>query len=369
MNTVSQAKDLLIKYRRHKAVLHPRLGRLAYHWMRGTEELPYAPLKLHVEPTSFCNLRCPMCPQSVGANETNGFMEMDLYDRIIDEARHYAREINLFFRGESLMHKGLYEMIEKCERAGIAAHINTNATLWRDDAIRNLLDDAPSKVTISFDSGEPEAYEQMRKGASFDKTLDRTLNFLTEKRRRRLTKPYVVMQVIQLWNDGFEPGAAPMIPDHFRTRFDGLPVDEWDTFWAHGWAGTMEDADFYSARPHGPSYFPCNWLWKSMAIYWDGRVPACCADFGEDQIMGDVNTESLLDIWNGEAYRAIRRAHVAGDLNAYKLCRGCDAIWQNDGAAWKAFTFGRSLVTGDPLPVFQNGAPKPTADEEAGASV
>ena len=36
------------------------------------------------------------------------------------------------------MHQGIYEMIEICERAGIAAHINTNATLWRDDAIAKL---------------------------------------------------------------------------------------------------------------------------------------------------------------------------------------------------------------------------------------
>ena len=86
MNSVTQAKDLVLNFRRHKAVAHPRLARFAYHWMRGSSKLPYGPLKMHVEPTSFCNLRCPMCPQSVGANATNGFMEMDLFNKIIDEA-------------------------------------------------------------------------------------------------------------------------------------------------------------------------------------------------------------------------------------------------------------------------------------------
>ena len=90
-----------------------------------------------------------------------------------------------------------------------------------------------------------------------------------------------------------------------------------------------------------------------MAIYWDGKVPSCCADFGEDQIMGDLANESLLDIWNNPAYRAIREAHVSGKLDDYKLCRGCDAIWQDGGSSWNLFAGARSVVTGDPLPVIQ----------------
>ena len=170
MNSISQAKDLLVKYRRHRAILRPSLGRFAYHWMRGSTDLPYGPIKLHIEPTSACNLRCPMCPQSVLADELKKqkpFMDMGLFRRIIDEARPSVREANLFFRGESLMHPDIYEMIEVCERAGIAAHINTNATLLRDEKIEQLLDAAPSKLTISFDSGEPEQYEVMRAGAQF----------------------------------------------------------------------------------------------------------------------------------------------------------------------------------------------------------
>ena len=295
-----------------------------------------------------------MCPQSVGANENNGFMDMDLFKKIIDEARHFSSEANLFFRGESLMHKDIYEMVEVCERANIAAHINTNATLLRDEKIEQLLDAAPSKLTISFDSGEPEQYEAMRKGAKFDQTLERVMHLLEGIQRRPSKRPYLVMQVIQLWDSSYPKGAMPVIPEHFLDRFKGLPVDEWDTFWAHGWAGQMETSDFYTARPHGPNYYPCNWLWKSMAIYWDGKVPSCCADFAEDQIMGDLSTQSIREIWNGKEYRAIRQGHVMGELDNYKLCRGCDAVWQDDGTAWNVFAGTRSVLSGKPLPGLQN---------------
>jgi hypothetical protein len=30
-----------------------------------------------------------------------------------------------------------------------------------------------------------------------------------------------------------------------------------------------------------------------MAIYWDGRVPLCCADLNGDHIIGDANKHGL----------------------------------------------------------------------------
>lgn len=350
MNQVKSAKQLVTKFKRHRAVVHPRTLQFGYHWMKGTVELPYAPLKLHIEPTSLCNLRCIMCPQSldvVQAAET-GFMDMDLYREIINQARGHVREVNLFFRGESFLHKRIFEMIELCEAAGIVAHISTNATMLTEDYINQLMDSGLSKLTISFDAGSQELYEKMRKGAKFQRTLRNTLMLLHEKLRRESSKPYITMQVIQLY--GGDRTSKARVPDEFKRRFDGLPVDEWDTFWAHGWAGTMGKGDAFKSAPYGSQYFPCNWIWKSMAIYWDGTVPACCADFTSEQIVGDLNKNSLLEIWNGPAFQAIRRAQVAGELSDYPLCRGCDAIWQEDGPAWKTFSKARALVTGQPLP-------------------
>ena len=124
-------------------------------------------------------------------------------------------------------------------------------------------------------------------------------------------------------------------------------MDEWDTFWAHGWAGQMDSSDFYTARPHGPNYYPCNWLWKSMAIYWDGKVPSCCADFGEDQIMGrSCRRIAARHLEQSRRIGQFARRMCSGKLDDYKLCRGCDAIWQEGGSTWNLFAGARGVVTG-----------------------
>jgi len=351
MNRISSALDLARNFRRHRAVAHPNTARFAYHWMKGSVELPYGPVKMHIEPTSLCNLRCVMCPQSLDAiGDDFGYMELSLFEKIIEQARGHVREVNLFFRGESLLHKRIFDMIRICTDAGIVSNISTNATMLTEDYSEQLIKAGLGKMTISFDAGQPEMYEKMRQGARFKRTLRNVLQFLHEKRRSGLSNPYVVMQVIQLWEKG-STGLIPEIPPDFIRRFDGLPIDEWDSLWAHGWAGTMgNDGDDYSARPIGPHYFPCNWLWKSMAVYWDGTVPACCADFSNEQIVGNLNDNTLMEVWNGKGMQDIRQAQLSGDLSGYKLCSNCDAIWQDPGSSWKLFTTLRSLTTRNPLP-------------------
>ena len=146
-----------------------------------------------------------------------------------------------------------------------------------------------------------------------------------------------------------QPEAAAAIPD------DGVFLGQvFGSKRLNGWAGTLgDDGSPYTAAPHGSRYFPCNWLWKSMAIYWDGTVPACCADFTGEQIIGDLNRQSLLEIWNGPPMQALREAQVKGRLEEYPLCAGCDAIWQDGSRSWDMFSGARSLVTRAPLPELQ----------------
>ena len=196
MNDVAAAFKLIRNWRRYEAVLHPRTIRFLWHWLRGSTHLPYPPLKLHLEPTSLCNLKCPMCPQSIGANKDNGFMDMDVYRHILEQVRGHVLEVNLFFRGEPMMHKNLGEMTTLAHEAGIAVHVNTNATTLRAKQTAMLLDSKLDKLTVSFDGADKETYERMRLGAKFELTLKNVREFLLEKQRRKVRYPYTVMQVI-----------------------------------------------------------------------------------------------------------------------------------------------------------------------------
>lgn len=61
----------------------------------------------------------------------------------------------------------------------------------------------------------------------------------------------------------------------------------------------------------------CPAPWREFLIQTDGKVRTCCYS---REVMGDLNTQSLPEIWNGPAYRDFRRRIVLRD---YTYCRDC----------------------------------------------
>ena len=128
-------------------------------------------------------------------------MDWDLYKKIIDEAKGFVHDINLFLGGESLFHKRLPDMIRYARENGIGTRLSTNATVLTKDKAKAIIDAGLDFIIFSFDGYEKEVYEKIRVNASFEKTLANIKGFLEEKKRRGSRKPYVVFQVIEGLSD------------------------------------------------------------------------------------------------------------------------------------------------------------------------
>jgi radical SAM protein with 4Fe4S-binding SPASM domain len=66
-------------------------------------------------------------------------------------------------------------------------------------------------------------------------------------------------------------------------------------------------------------------------VLWDGRVSLCCADFDGRHILGDLRTSTIEEIWNGPAYRAVRRQQL--ENGGPEICRSCD-LPKKDSPLW-----------------------------------
>jgi len=55
----------------------------------------------------------------------------------------------------------------------------------------------------------------------------------------------------------------------------------------------------------------------------DGKVVPCYS-IVYPEILGDCNTESVLDIWNGEAFQAFRRSMLLKGKDCCTVCRECE---------------------------------------------
>ena len=298
-----------------------KLIRLAaiYRAYRRRQEAPAAlPLRLWIETASCCNLRCIMCPNKDVAASAKGVMKMDLFRKIIDEAREFALDVNLHHRGEPLMNPALFDMVRYAKAAGLNVRFHTNGGLLDEDKAGRLLDAGPDLVSFSFDGFTRETYERVRQGGRFEQTRDRILGFAALRRRRGLKKPYIVVEKIRFRNqaDAGDPAAVQAL----RRRFLEAGVDE-----------IIEKEEYVWAEPAPPvpsakrRYAVCTFPWYAMVICADGTVTPCPQDFHAAMALGNAREASLREIWTGPAYRRLRRQFVE-DVEALPLCRACDRL-------------------------------------------
>jgi len=62
----------------------------------------------------------------------------------------------------------------------------------------------------------------------------------------------------------------------------------------------------------------CSRPWQSAAVLWDGRVVPCCHDYNGFVVLGNLNDNSLSDIWHSPEAMAFRVNNPQ-----YSLCKQC----------------------------------------------
>ena len=65
---------------------------------------------------------------------------------------------------------------------------------------------------------------------------------------------------------------------------------------------------------------PCMSLMRAITILWDGRVVPCCLDYDGKQILGDLNTQSLDEVWKKSLWMRERHKKLDFDMDPCQNC-------------------------------------------------
>lgn len=276
------------------------------------------PLRIWLEPTDKCNLACPLCINKTIPEDTKGYMEWGLFKNIIGQLAGEICDINLFHRGEPLLHPQIAEMVSYIKEKGLTSRIHTNATMLTEGLSASLLKNGLDYISFSFDGFDKETYERNRVNADFEKTLNNIQNFLRIKKASG-KKTFAVLQII---NSGVNTDKK----SEFLNLFKNLPLDKISIRTPHNWAGGIPVSGIEKAKKP----ITCTFPWYGLTIFQNGRVVPCCQDYNGEIFLGDANNTGLSDIWNGKTMQDIRRDFSKKDYSRYSPCAGCDRIWRRN---------------------------------------
>ena len=295
---------------------------VAASYFRHRAVLSGGPIEITLESTARCNLSCPMCPRHSYTFD-NENMDLELYRKIVSDCRDYVEFVWPYGIGEPLMHPRIFDMIRITREAGIRTGLSTNATLLDSERADCLLDSGLDYLIIAFDGASKETYEKYRLGAMFEKTFDNIKAFL-EKKRVRESRVHVVVQMVVLKDNVSE------IPQ-FRNLWSMPGVDEIrfkrDEIRHEGTAVPEEVLK-------GQRQNPCHLLWRGpLYVRYDGLAYPCCYMYGESPV-GDLKTQSVMEVWNSSGMVKLREAHLRRDVSEYPACITCQAARPSKAAVY-----------------------------------
>ena len=267
---------------------------------------------IQVEGYNVCNLKCKMCPYELMSRKKEK-MSFEFYKRVIDLAENFGiRNVELNFYNEPLLDDLLIERILYAKAKGMNVALSTNGVLLTDEKISMLLEAQPDVITISFDGATKETYEKIRRGGNFEKVKENIIKLVNERNRRKSkTKITITYTVVE---DNFNE------IDLFEKSWINI-VDEINFWEADERRGKPLIATTYS--------YPCYRLLYEgrLIVLSNGKVALCCKDYDGKYSIGDLNNQSIEDIWNSKKFRWIKNLHYKGEGYKIELCKNCEYLY------------------------------------------
>ncbi len=271
------------------------------------------PSRISIELTNYCNQRCILCPRQRFTRPL-GFMDADVYERVVKECAQHRTRLWLHFLGEPLLHKGALRMIRFAKDAGAyEVGISTNALSLHGRLADELLDSGLDRLECSVDANDRAGYLVMRGRDHFERITENVRKFLLRKRAHGGDRPITSIQFMRT------PAVEASLPQL---------VAAWRPFLGpRDFVMTIVPATFGGAinvpAPASATRPPCPWLFSWLMIMQDGTVTMCGADWDARTPLGNVRHSSIAEIWYGAEMGRRRQAHLDGRFDAVEICGTC----------------------------------------------
>jgi MoaA/NifB/PqqE/SkfB family radical SAM enzyme len=281
----------------------------------GRDRSPVLPDIVQIESTNICNAKCVFCPRDE-MHRAQGVMSRELFRKIVDECAGLGiTHVRMHNYGEAFLDRHLTENVRyaKDKRIKDVGMISTGS-LITEKVARAVIEAGLDAINISVDAGGKEVFEQTRIGLNYDKVIANIERLVRIRSELGRNHPKLILSFVRQNNSADEQAFI----EHWRAIADKIHITE-----LHNWGGTLNHESDVN--------YPCYRPWLTFTVLWDGRVSLCCADFDGKTILGDLKTQSIQDIWNSDAYRAVRREHL--ESGGPEVCRACD-LPRKDSPLW-----------------------------------
>lgn len=301
--------------------------------------------QIQIESTTRCNLRCKMCPRSYWEAK-NEDLSFDNFKRIVNQLPN-LRSISFTGMGEPLLNRDIFKMIQWAKSKKIYTCFNDNASLIIPEIATKIIESSLDELLISIDAATEKTYEELRKGANFNDSIDNIIQLLETKKRLKSDIPRVSFVTV-LMDENIEelPAIVKLAGRLGIKKIEVIGLVNFKKQLVHS-VETMENEKVVSSYQAAKklskqlninlrlpqtasSIGNCRYPWTTAYITYDGVVLPCCILLEQgnsrDEIMknyglGNMLTTNFSKIWNNHNYENFRSKLTS--KNPLTFCKQC----------------------------------------------
>jgi MoaA/NifB/PqqE/SkfB family radical SAM enzyme len=246
---------------------------------------------------------------------------LDLYKKIIDDLDEFDKPLKvlrLYKDGEPLLHLNLPEMVRYAKDKGSALKVDvtTNASMLTSNMGHRLVAAGLDRINISINGISDETYKQ-NTGYSidFDKLVYNIRQFYQHREGC-----FVFIKTI---GDLLTKDQQRQFLDIFGDICNQISIEHVAPCWPDfDVKGVNRDVGIYGQTIEAVKV--CPYIFYSLAVNSDGTVSLCFLDWSRKMILGDLKTQSLKEIWEGDVLRGHRINHLTGYRGG--MCASCGQL-------------------------------------------
>jgi MoaA/NifB/PqqE/SkfB family radical SAM enzyme len=291
------------------------------------------PLHMQFELANYCNLKCPVCPTGTNAIERKKqYMDVELFQRLIDEVGPYLLTASLWAWGEPLLHPQIEDILRAVRKHRIAIFLSTNGQTLNDDRVLNaLINEPPTYLIVAIDGLTDEINAKFRSGAQLEPALTGIRKLAELKKKRGVQLPVLHMRFIVMKHNQHQVADLQEFAQvhHFdlltirtlsiidkdvpdATHQDLVPDDDGLRAYQYSDDKRIERDDYYCLEPF---WFP--------TVFADGTVVACEQDYNAKQPLGLFSSStSFKHVWYSKQARKTRKC-IRDHHSDIRFCRNC----------------------------------------------
>ena len=245
------------------------------------------PSLIEISDSGTCNRFCSFCPRSDPSyKDVKEFISDKLHNKIFKELSDLNYKGLIIYSGfnEPMLNKKIYQNISSARKHLPDAKIEliTNGDVLNHERLEMLFNSGLTTLLISVYDGPEDMlkFKKMCQAVGLDE------------------KQYVI-----------------------RNRY--LPPEQDYGITMSNRGGMMQNAQHAIKSLKNPLKKKCNYPSYTFFIDYNGDVLMCSHDWGKKNILGNLNNNSILDIWMSEKSKKARKALIEGNRN-FSPCDVCD---------------------------------------------